>query len=58
MATKTRLVLDQLLLEAISDYISVANVTVNGFDVYLNKQGGGAAGDITVQWIATNDGVV
>ena len=37
---------------------TVANITVNGFDAYLNKSGGGAADDITVQWIATDDGVV
>lgn len=30
--------------------------TVNGFTVYMNKTGGGAAGDVTVEWIATNVG--
>ena len=28
--------------------------TVNGFTIYMNKQGGGAAGDIEVQWIAVS----
>ncbi len=37
---------------------TVANIDKNGFDVYLNKSGGGAADDIPVQWIATDDGVV
>ena len=37
---------------------TVSNITVNGFDVYMNKSGGGAADDITVQWIATDDGVI
>lgn len=37
---------------------TVDNITVNGFDVYMNKTGGGAAGEVTVQWIATDDGVV
>ena len=37
---------------------TVDGIDVNGFDVYLNKSGGGPAGDITVQWIATDDGVV
>lgn len=40
-----------------SDHKATAfNVTVNGFDVYMNKSGGGPAGDITVHWIATDAG--
>lgn len=34
------------------------NITVNGFDVYMNKTGGGAAGDITVGWRASDMGNV
>ena len=37
---------------------SVFNKTVNGFDVYLNKTGGGPAGEVTVDWIATCIGCV
>lgn len=35
---------------------TVTDLTVNGFTVYMNKTGGGAAGEITVHWIATDVG--
>ena len=37
-------------------HAAVSGKTVNGFNVYLNKSGGGAADDITVGWIATDAG--
>ncbi|KKM90429.1 hypothetical protein LCGC14_1238760 [marine sediment metagenome] len=33
---------------------TVSNVTVNGFTIYLNKQGGGGADDVEVSWIAVS----
>jgi hypothetical protein len=35
---------------------TAANITVNGFDCYMNKSGGGAAGEITVGWVASDIG--
>ncbi len=35
---------------------TVDNITVNGFDVFMNKQGGGQADDITVMWVASDMG--
>lgn len=39
-----------------SDWIEILNVTVNGFDVYVEKGHGGAGHTHLVGWIATNAG--
>ncbi len=33
---------------------TVDNITVGGFTIYLNKQGGGAAGELLVNWVAVS----
>ena len=33
---------------------TIDDVTVNGFTIYLNKQGGGAADEVLVNWVAVS----
>ena len=33
---------------------TISNKTVNGFIIHLNKQGGGQAGDLEVDWTAVS----